>query len=117
MTPEGPFLKFEGIITQEPVETMVIEGFKHHEKFPKCCAYHIKMDEHITDWWNKFPNCCDTHRYFSKKENFSKSDYQYVIKKILDSIAFIEFHVSQVIDDDDCVSSPFLVQFKSIIFY
>jgi hypothetical protein len=84
-----------------------IEGFEFPknditgEVFPDCCNYHKTLFQNTGEWFKKFPNCCELHKKVALKYWFKKENYSGLPVKVLNQVAFTEYHIVNQIKIDD----------------
>jgi len=69
--------------------------------FPNCCPLHQTVFEDTQKWFEKFPNCCERHALMVRKWGLKKNEYEGLPRKILDGLAFTEYHISKQIERPD----------------
>jgi hypothetical protein len=53
------------------------------------------------NWYEKFPECCDTHKKLRKFSDFNKSNYDFIPGQIVDNIKFFAYAIELFIENED----------------
>ncbi|WP_222707284.1 hypothetical protein [Pontibacter qinzhouensis] len=80
-------------------DTDPFADYEPKENYPKCCEYHSSLERNITDWFNKFPDCCDDHKILKAKSWFKKEEFDYVPNKIINQISLTENFIAQKMNE------------------
>lgn len=81
--------------------TQTPPDFEARELYPECCEYHKNFATSVKQQAEVFPNCCDQHKKLLTRNDFKKSDYDYVENKVIDTVHYTEFHIANCISKED----------------
>ena len=101
-----PFIKLsKDSFAFDPYNINPIEGFKflksnNGDSYPNCCEYHKDLKTQIEEKFKEFPDCCEPHKEMKKKWWFDESRYSNIVEKILNQIAFTEYHIKTQINKE-----------------
>lgn len=100
------FLEFE--VRFEPYDTPPPPGYEvpknkeTGEPPPNCCKPHQELFRITSEWFDKFPMCCEHHTDMAEKEKwFHKDQFKELPTKIVKQVSFMEFHIKNVIQNPD----------------
>jgi len=98
----GPLFKIEGgLIFQHPFKSSPLEGFDEDNSFRNSEPFLKSISEMALSWFEKFPNCCDTHREIGELANFNKIDFEYIPLQVLNNIKYFGHALETFIGEDD----------------
>jgi hypothetical protein len=84
----------------EAEATAPLPGFEPKPKYPHCCPNHTNLFNLGLERFMKFPNCCENHKKLSSEKWFSKKDYTYLPRKIVDTVTYTMHCVGE------CLNNP-----------
>lgn len=83
----GPLFEIAGPIIIWPNRSYPLPDYKPHSE--ELLVRHFKhIEEVASDWWMKFPNCCDVHREMSENFAIDKRTFEYIPQQIADSVRY-----------------------------
>lgn len=54
-----------------------------------------------SNWYEKFPDCCDTHNRLRNFNEFNKKDYDFIPDQIVNNVRFFAYAIEVFIDKED----------------
>lgn len=97
----GPLFKIEGgLIFKHPFKTAPLKGFNEGDQFKNSEAFLQSITDMASNWFESFPECCNSHREIGKLSNFKKKDYEYIPLQILNNTKYFAFALESFIDQD-----------------
>ncbi len=70
-------------------------------KLPHYCEYHRNLFSKVKSWFDQFPNCCPHHKKLADENKIKKTDYEFLLEKIVIQVAQTEYLIEQEIKKRD----------------
>lgn len=96
----GPLWRLEGDFILRPQQSYPLAGFEFKE-IKEIEAFFLSIRERTDKWWDKFPNCCDSHKRFITLKGFNKNDFEFIKSQIPDSVKYFIYCLEINIDKED----------------
>lgn len=98
----GPLFKLEeGLIFQHPFKSFPLEGFDEENAFRNSEPFLKSISDMASNWFDKFPDCCDTHREVEQLGNFKKKDFEYIPSQILNNVKYFAHALETFIGEEN----------------
>ncbi len=96
----GPLWQLEGDFILYPTRSYPLNDFEVKE-YAGTESFFQSIRDGIDNWWDSFPNCCDSHKRFNSLEGFDKQQYGFVTDQIYNSVRYFIHCVEDNIAKDD----------------
>jgi len=98
----GPMFKIEGgDIFLSPFQSFPLIGYVESEVLKDEEPFIQSIKSISTGWFEKFPDCCPTHKKLKHFTNFKKEDYDYIPTQILNNTKYFAHAIEIFIDKKD----------------
>ncbi|WP_367389626.1 hypothetical protein [Lewinella sp. LCG006] len=99
----GPIWKIDGgDIFLSPFKTIpLLEGYAPEKTLKPDTPLLMQVKERADEWFQKFPDCCDTHEKFKVLPNFSKEDYAFIPDQIVENLKYFGYCLEYFIGKDE----------------
>lgn len=85
----GPMFKIEGgLIFKHPFESYALKGYDSNNAFRDSEPFLNSISSMASNWFEKFPDCCDTHRKVAQLGNFDKKEFDFIPSQILNNVKY-----------------------------
>jgi hypothetical protein len=96
----GPMFKLEGgLIFKHPFKSYPLEGFDNANAFRNSEPFLNSISDMASDWFERFPNCCDAHREIEQLGNF-----EYIPSQILNNVKYFAHALETLIDEENGIN-------------
>jgi hypothetical protein len=97
-----PFKEIPGnLVRLSPFSISAPDGWIAPDNFPNCCNYHSKIVKDTEEFLSLFPLCCEQHKKFADTFNVKKSEYDFLIDKIVFQISYTQHIIKERINNKD----------------
>jgi len=97
----GPMFKIEGgTFFLHPFKSIPLQGFNSDNSFQNSELFLNSISERANKWFEKFPDCCDSHKQLSEIGNFDKKKFDFIPDQILNNIKYFGYALEIFIDKD-----------------
>ncbi len=98
----GPLFKIEGgLIFKHPFRTQPLKGYEENKVFRDSEPFLRSVSDMASDWFEKFPNCCDNHKEIAQLGDFNKMDFDYIPAQIINSIKYLAHAIETFIGEEN----------------
>lgn len=98
----GPMFKIEGgLIFQHPFQPYPLRGFDSENVFRNSEPFLNSISNMAQNWFEKFPDCCDTHREIAQMVNFDKKELDYIPYQILNNVKYFAYALETFIEEEN----------------
>jgi len=85
----GPMFKIEGgLIFKHPFQSYALIGYDSNNAFRDSEPFLNSISSMESNWFEKFPDCCDTHRKVAQLGNFDKKEFDFIPSQILNNVKY-----------------------------
>ena len=100
----GPLFMLEGEFVKHPMIARPLTGFK--DEIPNGIAELYKhIEKQNLNWFNKYPNCCDTHIRLNKEYGWEKDAFDFTKSLAYNSIRYLVHCLEINLDKEDWFSN------------
>lgn len=77
-----------GLIFKHPFQSYALKGYDSQNAFRDSEPFLNSISSMASNWFEKFPDCCDTHREVAKLGNFDKTKFEFIPSQILNNVKY-----------------------------
>jgi len=92
------------VIFKHPFKSYPLKGFDSDNAFRNSEPFLKSISEMASNWFNRFPDCCDTHREIEQLGNFNKKDFEYIPSQILNNVKYFAYALETFSDSENGMS-------------
>ena len=96
----GPLWVVEGGIILYPVPPHPLVGYEANQS-EGISELFMNLEKLNHEWWEKFPNCCDSHKRFNSTPGFDKSKFSFVKDQAHLSVRYFVHCLEMNLDSPD----------------
>ena len=98
----GPMLKNEGgLIFKKPFHTYALIDYDSKNVFRDSAPFLKSISELASNWFEKFPDCCETHREIAQLANFDKRRFEFIPSQILNNLKYFSHALESFIGEEN----------------
>ena len=98
----GPMFKIEGgLIFKPPFQSSPLNGYNSENAFRNSEPFLNSISNIAYDWFEKFPDCCDTHREIAQLGDFDKKKFEYIPSQIIDNVKYFAYSLEIFIGEEN----------------
>jgi hypothetical protein len=98
----GPMFKIEGgLIFKHPFQSYALKGYDSEIAFRDSEPFLNSISSMASNWFEKFPYCCDTHREIAQLGNFDKTKFEFIPSQILNNIKYFAYCLETFIGEEN----------------
>lgn len=101
----GPMLKIEGgIIFMHPFKSNPLKGYDCNNSFQNSESFTNLISKNANQWFEKFPECCESHKQLSEMPGFDKKIFDFIPNQILNNVRYFGYALETFIDKENGIT-------------
>jgi len=98
----GPLFKVEGgIMLLHPFKTRPLIGYEEKKALKDEEPFLEHLSTISRNWFEDFPECCDTHKELKRLSTFNKDDFSFIPDQIVKNLKYFTYALEQFIDTEN----------------
>ncbi len=90
-----------GLFFKHPFQSYPLKGFDNENSFKDSEPFLNSISSLASDWFDEFPNCCDTHKQIAQLGNFDKKEFEFIPSQIQNNVKYFAHALETFIEEEN----------------